>query len=59
MLSIPGEECGQAATSSRGCVEPASERTVAGPTVRMTRMLILESGVAFQRIVSCVTMVMC
>jgi len=59
MLSIPGEGCGQAAMSSRGCIEPASERTVARPTVRMTRMLILESGVAFQRIVRCFTMVMC
>jgi endonuclease YncB( thermonuclease family) len=59
MLSIQGEGCGQAATSSRGYIERAFERTVARPTVRMTRLLILESGAAFQRIVSCFTMVMC
>jgi hypothetical protein len=59
MLSMPGEGYGQAATSSRGCIEPASERMVARPTVRMMRMLILESGVAFQRIGSYFTMVMC
>jgi hypothetical protein len=55
MLSTPGEEFGRAATSSRGCIEPASEQAAARPIVRMTQMRILEVKLTMWEWTACAT----
>jgi hypothetical protein len=42
MPSVPVEVSGEAATSSRGCIEPASAEAESPPTVQATQMPILD-----------------
>ncbi len=44
MPSVPGEVSGRAATSSRGCIVPASAPAESPPTVRTTQMPILDGS---------------